>query len=123
VESRVRLTPPARFGGGRTHAPRRCDGAYPTEERLGLQMENNLCGYDKLLKLWFNQGGLCPQCDQKITRETGWHLHHRVWLVNGGCDSMANLTLMHPNCHRQLHAQIKRAECPCCCTASSTEGV
>src|SRR5215813_266203 len=31
VESRVRLTPPARFGGGRTHAPRRCDGAYPTE--------------------------------------------------------------------------------------------
>jgi RNA-directed DNA polymerase len=93
------------------------------EERLGLQMENNLCGYDKLLKLWFNQDGFCPQCGQKITRETSWHLHHRVWLVNGGCDSMANLTLMHPNCHRQLHAQIKRAEGPCCCTASSIEGV
>jgi RNA-directed DNA polymerase len=31
VESRVRLTPPARFGGRRTHAPQRCDGAYPTE--------------------------------------------------------------------------------------------
>jgi len=30
VESRVRLTPPARFGGRRTHAPQRCDGAYPT---------------------------------------------------------------------------------------------
>ena len=30
VESRVRLTPPARFGGERTHAPMRCDGAYPT---------------------------------------------------------------------------------------------
>src|SRR5215510_9741099 len=31
AESRVRLTPPARFGGRRTHAPQRCDGAYPTE--------------------------------------------------------------------------------------------
>jgi retron-type reverse transcriptase len=31
VESRVRLTPPARFGGRRTHAPQRCDGAYPTK--------------------------------------------------------------------------------------------
>ena len=27
----MRLTPPARFGGRRTHAPWRCDGAYPTE--------------------------------------------------------------------------------------------
>ena len=32
VESRVRLTPPARFGGRRTHAPQRCDGAYPTQK-------------------------------------------------------------------------------------------
>src|SRR5262249_33282147 len=91
VESRVRLTPPARFGGGRTHAPRRCDGAYPTEERLGLQMRENFHGYEKLLKLWFNQNGLCPQCGQKITPDTGWHLHHRVWVVNGGGGLMATI--------------------------------
>jgi hypothetical protein len=123
VESRVRLTPPARFGGGRTHAPRRCDGAYPTEERIGLQMKENFRGYDKLLKLWFNQNGRCPQCGQKITPETGWHLHHRVWVVNGGDDSMANLVVMHPICHMQLHGQTNPAKSFGCCTASSEEGV
>ena len=105
VESRVRLTPPARFGGGRTHAPRRCDGAYPTEERLAHQMKDSLYGYKRLVKLWFDQDGRCPQCSEKITRDTGWHLHHRVRLVDGGDNTLANLILMHPTCHRQLHAQ------------------
>jgi RNA-directed DNA polymerase len=93
------------------------------EERLGLQMKENLRGYDKLLKLWFNQNGRCPQCGQKITPETGWHLHHRVWVVNGGDDSMANLVVMHPICHMQLHRQTDPAKSYGCCTASSEEGV
>ena len=86
-------------------------------------MKETYHGYDKLLKLWFNQDGCCPQCGQKITRETGWHMHHRVWLVNGGDESMANLILMHPTCHMQLHAQTKQAEGIRCCNASSIEGV
>ncbi|HKQ72396.1 MAG TPA: hypothetical protein VJ810_01615, partial [Blastocatellia bacterium] len=45
-------------------------------------------GYDKLLKLWFDQNGRCPQCGGKITRETGWHLHHWIWVVNGGDESI-----------------------------------
>jgi RNA-directed DNA polymerase len=93
------------------------------EERLALQMKDNLHGYDKLLRLWFNQDGLCPQCGQKITRETGWHLHHRVWLVNGGEESMANLSLMHPTCHMQLHSRTKEAEDLCRYTASAIAGV
>jgi len=93
------------------------------EERLGLQMKDNLRGYGKLLKLWFDQDGLCPQCGQKITPETGWHLHHRVWVVNGGDDSMANLVVMHPICHTQLHGQTVVATSFDCCTASSEEGV
>jgi len=93
------------------------------EERLGLQMRDSFRGYDKLLKLWFDQDGLCPQCGQKITPETGWHLHHRVWMVNGGDDSMANLVVMHPICHTQLHGQTVAAKCFSCCTASSPEGV
>jgi RNA-directed DNA polymerase len=93
------------------------------EERLGLQMKENFRGYDKLLKLWFNQNGRCPQCGQKITPETGWHLHHRVWVVNGGDDSMANLVVMHPICHMQLHGQTNPAKSLGCCTASSEEGV
>jgi len=93
------------------------------EERLALQMKDNLYGYDKLLKLWYDQNGRCPQCGEKITRETGWHLHHRVWLVNGGDDSMANLELMHPACHKQLHARAEGTGSHSCCTASSEEGV
>jgi RNA-directed DNA polymerase len=93
------------------------------EERLGLQMRENFRGYEKLLKLWFNQNGRCQQCGQKITPETGWHLHHRVWVVNGGDDSMANLVVMHPICHMQLHGQTNLAESFGCCTASSEEGV
>jgi RNA-directed DNA polymerase len=86
-------------------------------------MKDSHLGYGKLLKLWFDQNGRCPQCGEKITRETGWHLHHRVWMVNGGDDSMANLILMHPTCHQQLHAQTdKRLELSCS-TASSEEGV
>ena len=93
------------------------------EERLSLQMKENLRGYDKLLKLWYSQNGRCPQCGQKITPDTGWHLHHRVWVVNGGDDSIANLAVMHPICHMQLHGKTTVAESFGCCTVSSEEGV
>ena len=93
------------------------------EERIALQMKENLHGYDKLLRLWFNQDGRCPQCGEKISRETGWHLHHLVSIVNGGDDSMANLILMHPTCHQQLHAQTDKRLVIHCSTASSEEGV
>jgi len=74
------------------------------EERSALQMKDSHKGYGKMVKLWFDQNGRCPQCGEKITRETGWHIHHRIRLVDGGNNSMANLALMHPTCHQQLHA-------------------
>ncbi|MGH2581482.1 MAG: group II intron reverse transcriptase/maturase [Anaerolineales bacterium] len=93
------------------------------EERLALQMKGSQIGYERLLKLWYDQNGRCPQCGEKITPETGWHLHHRVWVVNGGDDSMANLILMHPTCHQQLHWQADKQLALSCLTASSEEGV
>lgn len=93
------------------------------EERLALQMKDSFHGYDKLLRLWFNQDGFCPHCGQKITRDTGWHLHHRLRLVDGGDDSMTNLVLLHPTCHQQLHAQTNCADSLRCGAASSAEGV
>jgi RNA-directed DNA polymerase len=75
------------------------------EERIARQMKDSLHGYKRLVKMWFDQDGQCPQCGEKITRDTGWHLHHRVRLVDGGDDSLANLILMHPTCHQQWHAQ------------------
>lgn len=75
------------------------------ERRLDVQMEANLKGYKKLLRLWMEQDGLCPVCQQKITKITGWHSHHIIWRVNGGKDGNSNRVLLHPNCHRQVHSQ------------------
>ena len=87
------------------HLITRCDGAYPTEKRLGVKMVDDLRGRRKLLYLWQEQGGNCPVCDQKITKLTGWHNHHIVWRTNGGTDKAENRVLLHPECHRQVHSQ------------------
>jgi RNA-directed DNA polymerase len=75
------------------------------EERLGVQMENNLKGRRKLLRLWVEQNGVCPICQQKITKLTGWHNHHIVWRSHGGSDGAQNRVLLHPTCHTQVHSQ------------------
>lgn len=75
------------------------------EERLGVKMSNTLRGRRKLYNLWREQNGICPVCQQKITKLTGWHSHHLVWRVHGGDDSSENRVLLHPECHRQLHSQ------------------
>ena len=58
----------------------------------------------KLRALWKRQRGRCPVCSQPITLDTGWELHHKIRRVDGGDDSMANLLLLHLNCHRQIHS-------------------
>jgi RNA-directed DNA polymerase len=75
------------------------------ESRLGQKMEGNLKGKTKLLKLWWRQDKECPQCHEKITKETGWNIHHILPKSKGGGENMSNLALLHPNCHRQIHSQ------------------
>lgn len=75
------------------------------EKRLGLKMAQDLNGRRQLLYLWQQQDGICPICNQKITKLTGWHNHHIVWRVNGGSDKAENRVLLHPNCHSQVHSQ------------------
>jgi RNA-directed DNA polymerase len=75
------------------------------EQRLDVQMEANLQGYKRLLSLWREQNGICPVCDEKITKITGWHSHHLVYRVHGGADGNNNRVLLHPNCHRQVHSK------------------
>nr|WP_282600735.1 HNH endonuclease [Pantoea ananatis] len=43
-------------------------------------------------------------CQELITPETGWHVHHIIRRVDGGTDDNSNLCLVHPVCHRQIHA-------------------
>ena len=75
------------------------------EERLGLKMEANLRGRRQLSRLWREQKGICPVCNQLITKLTGWHNHHIVKRVLGGSDRNENRVLLHPECHRQVHSQ------------------
>ena len=74
------------------------------DQRLGLQWLRRE-RREPLVTLWKTQNGRCPICHQKITRETGWHLHHILYRVHGGGDHPTNLALLHPNCHRQVHSQ------------------
>ena len=77
------------------------------EHQLGVKMADNLKGRRQLIQLWKAQNGLCPICNQKITKLTGWHNHHIVWRTHGGSDGMNNRVLLHPECHRQVHSQDK----------------
>ncbi len=83
------------------------DPAYEAyfDERMGLKWLQSWLKRRKLTALWQGQEGKCPICDQKITKETGWHIHHILYRVYGGTDDLSNLLLVHPNCHRQVHHQ------------------
>lgn len=54
--------------------------------------------------LYLSQQGKCIRCGSVMSDETGWHDHHLVPRVAGGSDSLSNRVLLHPECHRQLHA-------------------
>lgn len=73
------------------------------EERVSLKMQNSLRGRKKLINLWLEQDRRCPICQQLITQETGWHVHHIIRRVDGGKDGSTNLVMVHPNCHNLIH--------------------
>lgn len=75
------------------------------EERLERSWKESTKGRKRLQTLWFRQGKRCPMCQQFITWETGWNIHHVVERHKGGGDELDNLVLLHPNCHRQLHSR------------------
>jgi RNA-directed DNA polymerase len=89
------------------------DGANPYapeweeyfEQRMGWRMLRSLSGRRLLLHLWREQRGICPQCQTRITKESGWNLHHLVERAKGGKDTADNCVLLHPNCHQQVHVQ------------------
>jgi RNA-directed DNA polymerase len=83
------------------------DPAYETyfEKREGDHMAETFRGMRTLRFLWYLQRGLCPVCNMKITRLTGWRLHHRISRVKGGSTSADNRVLLHPECHDRVHRQ------------------
>ncbi|NKQ13539.1 group II intron reverse transcriptase/maturase [Pseudomonas sp. SST3] len=75
-------------------------------EKLRMERMLKKLKYRKqVTSLFQNQKGLCLLCNQPITKETGWHDHHIIYRSQGGGDSLGNRVLLHPICHRQLHAR------------------
>jgi RNA-directed DNA polymerase len=75
------------------------------EEREGAHMLETFRGTRTLRYLWYEQRGLCTQCNTKITRITGWRLHYCVPRVQGGSTGATNCVLLHPECHDRVHRQ------------------
>jgi len=74
-------------------------------QREAAHMLDTLRGYGSLRHLWYEQRGLCPVCQEKITRTTGWRLHHCVPRVFGGPASAENRVLLHPECRDTVQHQ------------------
>lgn len=75
-------------------------------ERHVQQGVNSLNGRRRLLYLWLSQNGRCLECDEPITRESGWAVHHVRRKIDGGSERFSNLRLLHPNCHRKHHVNV-----------------
>ncbi|WP_395667562.1 HNH endonuclease, partial [Rhodoferax sp.] len=55
--------------------------------------------------LWFDQGGECAHCEQDIDMaDENMDDHHTVYRQLGGSDALSNRVLLHPICHRRVHA-------------------
>jgi len=87
--------------------PTHTTSAYATyfEKREADHMAATFRGTQTLRFLWKFQRGICPVCSIRITRITGWRLHHRVPRVIGGYKSAENRVLLHPECHDRVHRQ------------------
>jgi RNA-directed DNA polymerase len=68
-------------------------------------MADTFRGTRTLRFLWYLQRGICPACNLRITRLTGWRLHYRVPRAKGGSTSADNRVLLHPECHNRVHSQ------------------
>ncbi len=74
------------------------------ESRLDKKWADHPDQTRKLRSLYRDQEGQCPVCGEKITRETGWNVHHVIERCKGGPDTLENLIVLHPTCHRQVHS-------------------
>jgi RNA-directed DNA polymerase len=93
---------------------RKVKGEYnpfdPTMELYGEQLrQERMWSSMRYRKQWaslyMSQSGLCARCGCALTEETGWHDHHLEQRVHGGSDALYNRVLLHPDCHRQVHAR------------------
>lgn len=69
------------------------------EERETDKMRDTLNGRVKLLNIVQRQKGLCAVCGKRMTVETGCKIHYLR------CGNIRTKQMVHPFCHKMLHAQ------------------
>lgn len=56
------------------------------------------------LTLWMQQSGYCPVCETLLGDTADCDDHHIVYRMYGGSHALSNRVLLHPVCHRRVHA-------------------
>ncbi|TXT39066.1 MAG: RNA-directed DNA polymerase [Comamonadaceae bacterium] len=74
-------------------------------EKLRVQRMGQTIWSAQRSALWFAQDGKCALCEQEIDiADENMDDHHIVYRQQGGSDALANRVLLHPICHRRVHA-------------------
>ncbi len=73
------------------------------EERHAAQKSQEIWDGQRLT-LWMQQGGHCALCEQLLDSAAEVDDHHIVYRMHGGSNALANRVLLHPVCHRRVHA-------------------
>jgi RNA-directed DNA polymerase len=75
---------------------------YSEERHVALKSQDFI--NTQRLQLWLQQGGSCPVCGTLLDSAAGCDDHHIVYRTHGGSHALANRVLLHPVCHRRVHA-------------------
>ena len=73
------------------------------ERLLTARMSQDIWDTQRL-KLWMQQDGKCVLCEQFIDSTRAMDDHHIVYRAYGGSHALSNRVLLHPVCHRRVHA-------------------
>ncbi|KGH14145.1 RNA-directed DNA polymerase, partial [Comamonas thiooxydans] len=79
------------------------DEVYGEDLRTKRMLKNMSYQYETSM-LYISQNGRCALCAEPLEEGERWHDHHIVYKVAGGSDKLSNRVLLHPVCHRRLHA-------------------
>ena len=73
-------------------------------ERLHVQRMSQEVRDVQRFKLWLAQDGRCALCGGLLDSKEWFDDHHIVSRALGGSEALANRVLLHPICHRRVHA-------------------
>lgn len=73
------------------------------ESLWGTRMRQSAKGRRQLYFVWLGQDGLCPACQQPITKSTPWNTRYIVRRNDGGANTLSNLKMVHLNCHESQY--------------------